>query len=479
MKVFVAGATGVLGRRAVAALLDAGHEVTAVARSPEKADLVRRVGATPVTVDLFDADAVREAVSDHDAVVNLATKIPPLRKAAFMSAWEENDRIRSEASHNLARGAVAAGADVFVQESIAFVYGDRGDEWIGDGEPLWDSPFTEALKAADDAAESVTEAGARGIVLRFGFFMAADSDQMALVVNAGRAGLFVQPGDDDAYSPLIHVDDAAAAVVAALDAPAGVYHVVDDEPTTKADQRAALGKAVGRRRLLRPPSLVTRLLRSRAPQLVWSQRPSNRKFKEATGWAPVHPDAESTFEALAHELRVPKRLPGLVWIALALLAFTGLSVGVQALADPRGFFGDFPFGREWVASDGPFNLHLLRDFAALNLGIGALALVALVGRSRVLTRAAGLTWLLYGVPHLVYHALNREVAGVDLVANLASLAVVVVAAVVALVATVPQPVALPVRRRSRPTPPEGATDGSGGRGGTSRRRTPAGRAASA
>lgn len=479
MKVFVAGATGVLGRRAVAALLDAGHEVSAVARSPEKADFVRRLGATPVTVDLFDADAVRDAVSGHDAVVNLATKIPPLRKMALMSAWEENDRIRSEASHNLARAATAAGAEVFVQESIAFVYGDHGDEWLDEGESLWDSPFTEALRAADAAAESVTEGGARGIVLRFGFFMAADSDQMALTLNAGRTGVFLMPGDDDAHSPLIHVDDAAAAVVAALDAPAGIYHVVDDEPATKAGQRTALAQAVGRRRLVRPPSLVTRLVRGRAPQLVWSQRPSNRKFKETTGWAPAHPDAASMFEALARELRIPKRLPGLVWVALALLAFTGLSVGVQALADPRGFFGDFPFGREWVASDGPFNLHLLRDFAALNLGIGALALVALVGRSRVLTRATGLTWLLYGVPHLVYHALNREVTGLDLVANLTSLAVVVAAAAMALVATVPQPVALPVRRRSRPTPPEGGADGSGGRGGTSRRRTPADRAASA
>ncbi len=479
MKVFVAGATGVLGRRAVAALVDAGHDVTAVARGPEKADLVRRLGATPVTVDLFDADAVRDAADGHEAVVNLATKIPPLRKAALMSAWEENDRIRSEASHNLAHAAVATGAEVFVQESIAFVYGDRGDEWIDEDEPLWDSPFTEALRAADAAAQSVTDAGARGIVLRFGFFMAADSDQMALTLHGGRTGLFLMPGDDDARSPLIHIDDAATAVVEALDAPAGVYHVVDDEPATRADQRAALAQAVGRRRLLRPPSLVTRLMRSRAPQLVWSQRPSNARFKEATGWAPVHADAASAYEALARDLRIPKRLPGLVWVALALLAFTGLSVGVQALADPRGFFGDFPFGREWVASDGPFNLHLLRDFAALNLGIGALALVALVGRSRVLTRAAGLTWLLYGVPHLVYHALNREVTGVDLAANLTSLAVFVVAAVVALVAAVPQPVALPVRRRSRPTPPEGGADGPGGRGGTSRRRTPADRAGSA
>src|SRR5437588_3795696 len=107
MKVFVAGATGVLGRRAVARLVEAGHDVTAVARGPEKAALVRGLGATPVEVDLFDADAVAAAVVGHDVVCNLATSIPPIRKAAMPSAWATNDRIRREASRNLVDGAMA------------------------------------------------------------------------------------------------------------------------------------------------------------------------------------------------------------------------------------------------------------------------------------------------------------------------------------------------------------------------------------
>lgn len=477
MNVFVAGATGVLGRRAVAALVGAGHNVTAVARGPEKADLVRRLGATPVAVDLFDADVVHAAVSGHDAVVNLATKIPPLRKMAFVGAWAENDRIRTQASANLAAAAVAHGAKVFVQESIAFIYGEHGDDWIDEDQPLHPSPFTLALRAADAAAASVTEAGGRGVVLRFGLFMAPDSDQVALLVNAGRAGVFLQPGAAGARAPLIHVDDAAEAVVAALDAPAGVYHVVDDEPATRDEQRAALAAAVGRRRLLRPPALVSRLVGKRAPQLVWSQRPSNRRFKEATGWAPYHPDPRTTFRELAADLRVPRRLPGAVWVALVLLAFTGLSVGIQAMVDPRGFFADFPFGRSWVASDGPFNLHLLRDFAGLNLGIGALALAALLSRSRPLTRAAGGAWLFYSVPHLVYHSLNRELTGFDAVANLVALAVVVVAALLALATPLPSPpVPTPRSRRPRPAA-EGVPLAATGE--TSRPQSPPGRAVTA
>ena len=87
-KVFVAGATGVLGKRAVARLVAEGHEVTGVARSEQKAQLLRRLGAAPVAVDVFDAAAVRDAVAGHDVVMNLATHIPPLSKAAAPGAWK-------------------------------------------------------------------------------------------------------------------------------------------------------------------------------------------------------------------------------------------------------------------------------------------------------------------------------------------------------------------------------------------------------
>jgi len=128
MRVFVAGATGVLGRRAVAALVGAGHDVTGVVRSPVKADLVRALGATPVEVSLFDADALRAAVAGHDAVCNLATHIPSLARAADPRSWDENNRIRTEGSRKLVDAALAAGATTYVQESIAFLYGAHGDQ---------------------------------------------------------------------------------------------------------------------------------------------------------------------------------------------------------------------------------------------------------------------------------------------------------------------------------------------------------------
>src|SRR5262245_17489524 len=105
MKVFLTGATGVIGRRAVPLLISAGHAVTAVARSPERAAELARSGASPVQIDLFDAAAVRAAVAGHEAVVNLATHIPSNSRMMLPGAWRENDRIRSEASASLSEAA--------------------------------------------------------------------------------------------------------------------------------------------------------------------------------------------------------------------------------------------------------------------------------------------------------------------------------------------------------------------------------------
>ena len=111
MKVFIAGATGVLGRAAVKALVAAGHDVRGTARGEEKAALLRAVGAEPVAVDLYDAEAVKSAVAGSEAVVHLATKIPPLTKVRSRKAWAENDRLRTEAAHNLGIQVIAEGIE--------------------------------------------------------------------------------------------------------------------------------------------------------------------------------------------------------------------------------------------------------------------------------------------------------------------------------------------------------------------------------
>lgn len=171
MKVFVTGATGAIGRPTVPLLTAAGHEVTAVVRSPEKRAQVEAAGAAGVEVDLFDAAAVRQAVAGHDAVVNLVTNIPPMTQAGRPSAWATNDRLRREASAHLVDGAIAAGAARLVQESIVFSYPDSGDRWI-DAESMSPepSPTVRSALVAEAQAQRFTDAGGTGVVLRFGMF---------------------------------------------------------------------------------------------------------------------------------------------------------------------------------------------------------------------------------------------------------------------------------------------------------------------
>jgi nucleoside-diphosphate-sugar epimerase len=432
MRVFVAGATGVAGRRAVSRLVAAGHAVTGVARSPEKAAQLDAAGATPAEVSLFDADALRAAIAGHDAVVNLATHIPPLSKMAQMKSWAENERIRTEASGYLVDAAIAAGAKVFVQESLAFLYGEHGDDVIDATNTEWaPSPFSGAMATAEANTARFTASGGRGVVLRFGRFYAPDSDQSRAMVENARRGWALDLGRGDAYAPQIDADDVAGSVVAALHAPAGVYDIVDDGPMTRAEQHRALAHAVGRRRLLRAPAWMTP---KRASYLAVSQRVSNRHFRDATGWRPSSSNVGIGFAKLAAQLQTGRALSGRNRLMLWILAFGAIGVGVQAAFFPRSFYDDFPMGRGWVAMDGAYNEHLIRDVGALNLALLVFTLGALFVSLRAVARITALAWLVYSVPHFVYHLrhLSMPMSGGEKVAVVASLAVTVIAPLIIL-----------------------------------------------
>ena len=210
MQVFLAGGTGAVGRPALTALIAAGHQVTAVARTPDKAAQVEAAGATPVTVDLFDPAAVSAAVAGHQAVVNLATAVPPLLSAS-RAAWATHDRLRREACGHLVDAALAGGAERFVQESIVFTYPDGGDSWL-DAASI--EPDPSALTAAALVAEAhvarFTAAGRTGVALRFGLFYGPGTAHSEALLRAARWGVVVTAGTADAYTSSIHVDDAAA-----------------------------------------------------------------------------------------------------------------------------------------------------------------------------------------------------------------------------------------------------------------------------
>lgn len=301
-KVFVTGATGAIGPPAVRALIANGHQVTAVARTEAKADLLRSLCAEPVQVDLFDAAAVAEATAGHDVIVNLATKIPPASKAWRASAWAENERIRREVSTHLADAAIAHGAERYVQEAIVFANADHGDELIGAHDPLDPPEGLDGALVAEANAARVTAAGGVGVVLRFGNFYGPDSDYTHDAARMARRRISSALGEPDKYWSLIHTDDAGTAVGAALLAPAGTYNVVDDEPLTRAAIDDAIADSLGVKSLRRPPAPVRRAVEKRAAVMARSIRASNAGFKDATGWAPAYPSARDGWAALAKTL---------------------------------------------------------------------------------------------------------------------------------------------------------------------------------
>jgi nucleoside-diphosphate-sugar epimerase len=296
--VFVTGATGVIGTRALPLLIEAGHTVTAVTRSPANRASLERVGARPVEASLFDVASLRQVIAGHDAVINLATHIPSSTTKLLMRwAWRTNDRIRRNGSAALAAAAHASGVRCFIQESFAPMYSDHGAEWIDEQMPLAPTSYNKSVLDAERSANWFTDRGGVGVVLRFGALYGPDSilDGMLKVMRKGWSPL---PGDPRAYVSSLAQDDAASAVVAALDVPAGTYNVVDDEPMPRGEWAATLARAAGLPAPKPLPRWVVPIGGATIRLIARSQRISNAKFREAAKWVPTYPSARDAWPVI-------------------------------------------------------------------------------------------------------------------------------------------------------------------------------------
>ncbi len=301
MKVFLTGATGAIGPATVEALLGAGHDVRAVARDETKADRLRRAGADPVTVDLFDADAILAATMGCDAIAHLATNVPALSRALRRDAWATHNRLRTETTRHLLAAAGAHGITTFVKESVVFVYPDCGDVWIDETlPPDRRVPMMEATLDGEAAVTTFADTGGRGIVLRFGLFYGPSCRGLDESLRLAKVRGSMLAGPPDAYQSSVHTDDAARAVTSALEAPPGIYNVVDDEPLTRRDYLDAFSSAFGLPRLHATPSRLLGLLAGEsAAVLVASQRVANGRFRAQTGWAPAYPSVREGWAVVA------------------------------------------------------------------------------------------------------------------------------------------------------------------------------------
>lgn len=307
MNVFLAGGTGVLGRASIGPLVEAGHRVRSTARGPEKEALARSLGAEPVSVDLYDAAAVRQAVRGSDAVIRLTTKIGSLSKVRSKRAWEETNRLRTEGARILVDAAISERVKVYIHESVAFVYRDSGGDWLSEEAPTDGKTaiLTPALEGEKEAAR-FSAAGGQGIVLRFAGFYGPDAPSSREMLAMARKRLLAQIGPGAGYFSSIYVEDAGRAVAAALPVAAGIYNVCDDEPLLFADYLRVVAASARAPKPMRLPGFLGPLLFG----VVWanlsrSLRVSNAKLRKASGWTPRIKSAREgwplTADALDHD----------------------------------------------------------------------------------------------------------------------------------------------------------------------------------
>jgi 2-alkyl-3-oxoalkanoate reductase len=297
MRVFVAGASGAIGRPLIPRLVAAGHEVTGMTRSEERAGAVRAAGARAVVCDALDADALRGAVVEAapEVVVHQLTALPHRFKPKDPDLYAPTNRVRTEGTRHLLAGMREAGSRRLVCQSIAFAYAPRPDGLHTEDDPLFldaPAPFADGARAVAEMERTVLEAdGIEGLVLRYGWFYGpgtyfGDEGTMAADVRRRR---FPVVGKGQGVYSFIHVDDAAAATVVAIEhGPPGVYNVVDDDPAPMREWLPVYAAALGAPKPLRVPVWVARLVAGKfvAAMSTGLRGASNERAKRELGWQP-------------------------------------------------------------------------------------------------------------------------------------------------------------------------------------------------
>jgi 2-alkyl-3-oxoalkanoate reductase len=307
MNVFIAGATGAVGRALIPKLIEHGHAVTGTTRSPAKADSIRALGATPAVADGLDREAVAAAVraAQPDVIVHQMTALAGLgdpRK--FQRSFAATDRLRTEGTDNLLAAAAEVGATVVAQSYAGWPYEPAGGAVKDEDAPLMADPPKQmrgTVAALRHVEGAVTAAG--GIALRYGGFygpgtgLVRGGEQWKLV----QARKFPIVGDGGGIWSFCHIDDAASATVAAIEhpVPGAVLNICDDEPAPVREWLPGLAQAIGAKPPRRVPRFVGRLLGPHVIQLMCEARgASNARAKALLDWTPSVPTWREGFAQL-------------------------------------------------------------------------------------------------------------------------------------------------------------------------------------
>ena len=313
MRVFVTGASGAIGSRLVPQLIDAGHEVIGSHNSAASAELIRTLGAKPVRLDLLDAAAVRTAVleAEPEAIVHEATALAKVKFSRNMDkVTAKTSELRTKGTDALLAAAREAGVHRFVAQSVASFsrYAREGGPIKTEDDPLDPTPptkFQQSAAAMTYLEQAVTDFG--GIALRYGAFYGAANDG---TIEPVRKQQFPIVGDGGGIWSWIHLDDAAAATVLALehDGPA-IYNIVDDEPAPVREWLPVLAQALAAKPPRRFPTWLARLLAGEVVVVLSTEArgASNAKAKRELGWTPRYPSWRKGFPCVYSAIGVADR----------------------------------------------------------------------------------------------------------------------------------------------------------------------------
>jgi 2-alkyl-3-oxoalkanoate reductase len=303
MNVFVAGASGAIGRPLVPKLVQAGHEVTGTTRSEERAEAARAAGARAAVVDVFDAEALTTAMreSGAEAVINQLTALPDRLNFRDRHLYDATNRLRGEGTRNLLVAARAVGARRFIAQSIAFLYAPGGGWVKSEDDPMMTDapgPFGSGLRTLSEMERLVLEAD--GLVLRYGFFYGPGTyyGGGGSTTADVRKRRFPVVGKGTGVTSFVHIGDAADATVAAVErGPSGIYNVTDDEPAPMREWVPAFAEAAGAKPPRRVPVWLARLIAGKAVAAfaLELRGASNAKAKRELGWTPSHPSWRTGF----------------------------------------------------------------------------------------------------------------------------------------------------------------------------------------
>jgi nucleoside-diphosphate-sugar epimerase len=314
MRVFVAGASGAVGRRLVPMLVARGHQVTGTTTSERAVKAIRAMGAVPVVVDGLDAVGIGRAVADAtpDAIIHEMTALSGAPDFKHFDRWfATTNRLRTEGTEHLLAAARASGVQRFVAQSFTGWSLARDGGWVKtEDDPLDPHPLPEqsqTLAAIKALERAVLAAPLDGVVVRYGALYGPGASET--IADMLRKRMFPVIGSGEGYLSSIHIDDAAAGTLAALErGRRGIYNLVDDDPAPSSVFIPAIAAALGAPKPLRIPAWLGRLLAGEVAVTMMTEGrgASNAKAKRDLGWRPIWPSWRDGFR---HGLDTPVPLP--------------------------------------------------------------------------------------------------------------------------------------------------------------------------